>query len=247
MATTVQEICDAARDIVLGHPQGIRFSEIVKGVRARYRDAMANTVNTVVASRLVDMYPALIAKPSRGLYQPLTGAVSAPPLPSTTLSEKDVYSPFANWLKNDLEEATEAAALGGASMRAKWATPDVVGVYKPLASQLIKFTPEIVSAEIKVDPTQSVVAFGQAVAYRLFSTRTYVVMPASIGEEDQSRLDALCLLFGIGFVLFDSTSKELEFQIRTRAQRFTPDAFYVNEFASRLHAIDPVVFQKLFG
>lgn len=42
-------------------------------------------------------------------------------------------------------------------MKSKWGTPDVVGVYKPLASQLIKFDLEIVSAEIKIDPQAPVV------------------------------------------------------------------------------------------
>ena len=88
-------------------------------------------------------------------------------------------------------------------MKTKWGTPDVIGVYKPLASNLIKFPLEIVSAEIKIDPQTPVVAFGQAVAYRLFSSKSYVVMPSTLTEEDQSRLDALCMLFGIGFVLFD--------------------------------------------
>ena len=87
-------------------------------------------------------------------------------------------------------------------MQKKWGTPDVVGVYKPLASHRIKFDIELISAEIKIDPLQPVVAFGQAAAYRLFSAKSYVVMPESISEEDYSRLEALCILFGIGLVLF---------------------------------------------
>ena len=102
-----------------------------------------------------------------------------------------------------LDEATTAVSLGGAGMQKKWGTPDVVGVYRPLASQRIKFEPEIISAELKIDPMAPVVAFGQAAAYRLFSAKSYVVMPATISEEDSSRLEALCMLFGIGLVLFD--------------------------------------------
>lgn len=37
------------------------------------------------------------------------------------------------------------------------------------------------------------------------------------------------------------------FQIRVRAQRFSPDMFYVNDFASRLHGLDASKFQRLFG
>ncbi|MBI3449600.1 MAG: hypothetical protein HY049_11885 [Acidobacteria bacterium] len=53
---------------------------------------------------------------------------------------------------------TDVVALGGASFRAKWGTPDVLGVYKPLASNLIKFPIEIVSAEVKTNPTESITA-----------------------------------------------------------------------------------------
>lgn len=120
---------------------------------------------------------------------------------------------------------TDVAPLGGASMKTKWGTPDVIGVYKPLAGNLIKFPKEIVSAEIKIDLQASVVAFGQAVAYRLFSTKTYVVMPTTLTEEDQSRLESLCMLFGIGLVLFDVDKDNPKFSIRVRAQRFSPEIY----------------------
>lgn len=107
-------------------------------------------------------------------------------------------------------------------------------LYKPLASNLIKFPLEIVSAEIKIDPQQSVVAFGQAVTYRLFSTKTYIAMPKTLTEEDQSRLESLCMLFGVGLVIFDLNKDAPQFSIRVRAQRFSLDMFYVNEFADRL-------------
>ena len=102
------------------------------------------------------------------------------------------------------------------------------------------------SAEIKIDPYQPVVAFGQAVAYRLFSTKTYVAMPTTLTQEDQSRLESLCMLFGVGFVLFDLDKSNPSFSIRVRAQRFSPDMFYVNEFAARLKSADSQVFKHLF-
>jgi hypothetical protein len=132
-------------------------------------------------------------------------------------------------------------------LKSKWGTPDVVGVYKPLASNLIKFPIEIISAEIKIDPQAPVVAFGQAVAYRLFSTKTYIAMPTALTEEDQSRLESLCMLFGVGLVLFDLDKEAPHFVIRVRAQRFSPDMFYVNEFADRLKFHDAETFEKLFG
>ncbi len=248
---TMKQIRDLGREIILRHPGGIRFAELVRQIRATYPDTPEKSVATQVANDLVSAFPTEIAKPSRGLYKPLVDGNSAAQAPEVSPAgfqrEEEVYDPFANWLKNDLEEATEAVSLGGAGLKAKWGTPDVVGVYRPLAAQLIKFSPEIVAAEIKLDPNQPVVAFGQAIAYRLFAARSYVVMPSTMGEEDQSRLESLCLLFGVGFVLFNPASKEPDFQIRVRAQRFTPDVFYMNEFANRLHALNAAKFQKLFG
>lgn len=199
--------------------------------------------------------PTDITKPSRGLYKPLTlggdesvvvGDTEQVASTGVKILEGEFYEPFAQWLKNDLDEVTDVAPLGGASMRSKWGTPDVIGVYKPLAGNLIKFPLEIVSAEIKIDPQAPVVAFGQAVAYRLFSSKTYVAMPTALTEEDQSRLESLCMLFGVGLVLFDVDKNNPRFSIRVRAQRFSPDMFYVNEFADRLKLYDAEVFEELF-
>jgi hypothetical protein len=56
---------------------------------------------------------------------------------------------------------------------------------------VIEFPVEIVSAEIKIDPLEPVVAFGQAIAYRLFSTKTYIAMPTTLTEEDRARISIL--------------------------------------------------------
>src|SRR5207244_10846442 len=117
-------------------------------------------------------------------------------------------------------------------------TPAIAGVYKPRASNLIKFPVEIVSAESKIDPQTPGVAFGQAVAYRLFSTKTYIAEPSTISEEDLSRLEALCMLFGVGLILFELNANNPNFRIRMRAQRFFPGMFYVNDFADRLYFHD---------
>ena len=72
-------------------------------------------------------------------------------------------------------------------------------------------------------------------------------MPNTISDEDLSRLEALCMLFGIGLVVFTPDPKAPDFSIRVRAQRFSPDMFYVNEFARRLHQHDPSLFESLFS
>ncbi len=93
-------------------------------------------------------------------------------------------------------------ALGGSVLKSKWGTPDVLGVLKPRTQDLLKFEPQIVSAEVKIDPGQPVVAFGQAVAYRLFSHKSYIVVPNTTSEDDLSRLKALCSIHGVGLVTF---------------------------------------------
>jgi hypothetical protein len=245
---TVQQIRERAKQIVQSCPQGIRYSELVRRLLRENPETPKNTIQGSVWD-LDTRYPELIHKPSRGLYLPLGEVSVSPPAVATEKqpTEEEFYEPFAEWLKNELDEATVAVPIGGAGFQKKWGTPDVVGVYKPLASHRIKFDLEIVSAEIKMDPSQPVVAFGQAVAYRLFSAKSYIVMPTSISPEDYGRLEALCMLFGIGLVLFETDVQEPNFSIRVRAQRFSPDMFYVNEFADRLYQLDSGVFNQLFG
>jgi hypothetical protein len=247
-----QGIREFALEIVRKNPGGIRYSQLVDAILQAHGETPRNTVGGSIWD-LERRFPKEVAKPSRGVYIPARVHISTEATPDSLvpttvgkLKESDFYEPFAEWLKNDLDEATDAVALGGSGLRGKWGTPDVIGVYKPLASNLIKFPLEIISAEVKIDPQQPVVAFGQAVAYRLFSAKTYIAMPNTMTPDDQSRLEALCMLFGVGLVLFDLKPDDPQFSIRVRAQRFSPDMFYVNDFADRLREHDQDAFERLF-
>jgi hypothetical protein len=121
-----------------------------------------------------------------------------------------------------------------------------VGTFKPLPSNRVKFDLEIISAEIKINPSESITAFGQATAYRLFSHKVYLVMPSDVPEEDQSRIEALSLLYGVGFVQFELDADNPAYRVRVRAQRYAPDMFYVNEFAERMHDHNKNAFNRLF-
>jgi hypothetical protein len=249
-----KEIQKVARSIVASSPGGIRYTALIEKVLELSPETSPNTISGSVYN-LDSLFPNEITKPSRGLFTSVGTSDSESIVVGNTeqvgptgvkIKESDFYEPFAQWLKNDLGEVTNVAPLGGAGLKGKWGTPDVVGVYKPRARDLIKFPLEIVSVEIKIDPQAPVVAFGQAISYRLFSTKTYIAMPTSLSEEDQSRLEALCMLFGVGLVLFDLDKSKPAFTIRVRAQRFSPDMFYVNEFAERLKYHDLEVFEDLF-
>ncbi|HNQ23353.1 MAG TPA: hypothetical protein PKK06_09695 [Phycisphaerae bacterium] len=249
---SVKEIRDLGRQIVGDHPNGIRYNDLAKSIVDANPETPINTVYGAVFD-LAARFPQDIAKPSRGLFMPagarafVPDTTTASVAPSAKVCEQDFYEPFANWLMNELDEVTVALPLGGAALGKKWGTPDVVGVYKPLASDRIKFAPEIVAAELKIDPQQPVVAFGQAAAYRLFASKSYVVVPNAVSLDDYNRLEALCMLFGIGLARFNPDKEHPNFEIRVRAQRFSPDMFYVNEFADGIHKMDPKAFDKLFG
>ena len=129
----------------------------------------------------------------------------------------------------ELEECTKAVPLGGNRFGGKWGTPDVIGVSKSRDSDIVKLPLEVASAEIKMDASRLIEAFGQACAYKLFSHRSYLVVPQGSPQEDIDRLDSLCTIFGIGLILFDALEPATpKFQIKVRAARNVPDAFYVN-------------------
>jgi hypothetical protein len=241
------EVRRRARELLAESPGGIRFSRLVSLIERESPETPHGTVTGNIWDLHV-RFPDEVTKPDRGLFksikQPaIRGEALATAAPIRRL-ESDFYEPFAEFLKNELDEATDAVALGGNAMKDKWGTPDVVGVYRPRASDRIKFNHEIIAVEIKTDPGQTVTAFGQAVAYRLFATKTYIGMPESL--DDEGRLEALCMLFGVGLVLFSDNPRSPNFSIRVRAQRLTPDMFYVNQFADRLHQHDRDIFEKLF-
>jgi hypothetical protein len=250
-----KEIQKLAKTIIVESPGGIRYSTLVDKVSQLTPETPKNTIHGSVWN-LDSLFPNEIIKPSRGLFTAVGATENDTVVVGNTeqvastgakIKESDFYEPFAQWLKNDLGEVTDVAPLGGAGLKSKWGTPDVVGIYKSRASDLIKFPLEIVSVEMKIDPQAPVVAFGQAIAYRLFSSKTYIAMPTSLTETDQSRLESLCMLFGVGLVLFDLNKDAPAFSIRVRAQRFSPDMFYVNEFAERLKYHDGEIFEELFG
>jgi len=164
---SVAQIRQAALQIIAAHPGGIRYTPLVEAIESQWPETPKNTIHGSVWN-LDTVFPDKVTKPSRGLFK-LTSAdengppdeIEPPPEIPPKFKEQEFYDAFAQWLKNDLDEVTTVKSLGGAAMKSKWGTPDVVGVYKALAQNLIKFPLEIVCAEIKVNPQYPVVAFGQ--------------------------------------------------------------------------------------
>jgi hypothetical protein len=178
---------------------------------------------------------AQVYKPKRGLYRHKKfQEIEIAPVESLPVQEKlgeeQFYKPFAEWLVEDLEECTKAITAGGNKMKDKFGTPDVVGILRPGDRDIIDFPMEIVSAEIKTSSNGLITAFGQACSYKLFSHKSYIVVPKTASDDDIARLESLSMIMGIGLILFEPSSPtDPRFEIRTRATRHNPDMFYVNQ------------------
>jgi len=233
--TNREKIVSQAIEILQNLPQGIRYSDFIRQVHGALPQIPINTVHGVIWDLEVKE-PQNVFKPARGKYlhtkyRNATEVVESKSMfpPKQKLQENAFYKPFADWLVKELEECTKAIPVGGNAFRDKWGTPDVIGIREPRKSDIIKFPTEIVTAEIKLDSSNLITAFGQACAYRLFSHKSYIVVPINSPEDDIARLDTLSRIFGIGLILYNSSSsKDPKFAIRVRALKHDPDMFYVN-------------------
>jgi hypothetical protein len=227
-----------AVDLIRAHPEGLRYSELFRKLREGTPSFNGGTINSTIWNLDVVM-PESVWKPSKGLYRHTdfkepeamdeSGGEELAVQPK--IREDQFYAPFADWLKNEAEEATQAIPLGGSVFRDRWGTPDVIGKRESKRSDVIKAPTEIVAAEIKADTLQLVTAFGQACAYRLFSHRSYLVVPKQAHADEVARLDALCEIFGIGLITFDRESpKAPAFTVLVRPRSNQPDLFYTNRY-----------------
>lgn len=174
-----------ALELLAQHPEGLRYSELHAKILATDSSFKPNTINGCIWN-LNTAYPEKVYKPSKGLFRLLTNnpleteALEISPVATLSVckvKEEDFYAPFADWLKNEIEDVTHAIPLGGNKFKDKWGTPDVIGKRESMRSDIIQSPTEIVSAEIKTETFQLVTAFGQACAYKLFSHRVYLVVP----------------------------------------------------------------------
>jgi hypothetical protein len=236
MASKDQIVATAIK-LLQDQPHGLRYTQLHAAIRSVLPDANPNSVGGAIWNLEVPV-PDQVYTPARGMYihtkfkeagGPAGQLVPATPVGKPKIKEEQFYEPFADWLVKELEECTKAISVGGNLFKDKWGTPDVVGVREPKKSDIVKLPTEIVSAEVKIDSAGLITAFGQACAYRLFSHKSYIVVPVDSNEDDISRLDALARIFGIGLILFDATDpKDPKFEIRVRAAKLEPDMFYVN-------------------
>jgi hypothetical protein len=259
-----KQIQEQAVAVLQGAPGGIRWSELLKAIVQASPETPPNSIHGGIHNLLKT--DGRIEKIAKGTYRwaalsdagdsaaiAQDEAVAQTPVQVETADhtlvtyvEADFYQSFANWLVDVAEEVNAAVALGGSVLKGKWGTPDVIGVLKPRTQDMLKFEPQIVSAEIKIDPNQPVVAFGQAVAYRLFSHKSYIVVPNTTGEDDMGRLKALCSIHGVGLVTFTLDKAAPDYTTTVLPKQASPDMFYANQMLRRLLAADQSAFEQLF-
>jgi len=244
MATTRREqIITEALHILETNPEGVRYMRLVNMVKESMPELSINTIHGTVWDLHVQL-PHKVYKPQKGLFRSTKyrNAEDKPSFIEKEILEKGVkedsfYKPFADYLENELEDATKAISLGGNKFKDKWGTPDVIGVKKSKRSDIIQFQPEIISAEIKIDSAGLITAFGQACSYKLFSHKVYIVVPKEATEDDRARIESLCLIFGVGLILFNAPNPEKpNFEIRVRPTKHDPDMFYVNKYLKLVEA-----------
>lgn len=231
-----------AFELLLASPQGLRYSELHRRIRQVDPELKASTVNTSIWN-LDSTHPERVYKPVKGLFRLVAfREVESPDATGGSMSnaqpkirEEVFYPLFANWLKNELEDVTHAIALGGNAFKDRWGTPDVIGKAESRRSDVIKGPTSIVSAEIKVDTNALVTGFGQACAYKLFSHKSYLVIPQETSPDELARLNSLCQIFGIGLVTFNSRNPTApEFRLVIRPLKHEPDLFYTNRYISHV-------------
>jgi len=152
------------------------------------------------------------------------------------ICEKQFYLPFAEWLVKQ-KECTKAVSTGDKVRGTRWSNPDVVGVKK--YSGLGGTTNyELVSVEIKtsISTGEVITGFGQACAYKLFSHKSYLVIPMDSDEDTLQRIKELCEQHDIGLVVFDRKKPDNPaFTLRCSAkQRGKPNPSYVNKSIQEL-------------
>lgn len=227
-------------DMLVQDPGGLRWAEWVRRVQAALPESRG------IPAALFDLdrrRPGEVYKPEPGLWKLVrfrdtneeNHGVDHQPAPAPIVArrerEKPFYKPFAEYLRDELNECTKVLPLGLNKFGGKFGTPDVIGIREIPRGEMITFQAEIVAAEIKAITGGDVLitAFGQVCSYKLFAHKSYLAIPTSTDKEDVERLDALCRIVGVGLVLFDSSKPDNpDWQIRTRAVRYDPDMFYVN-------------------
>mgnify|MGYP001251418473 FL=1 len=109
-----------ALELLEQYPEGLRYSELHAKILEADGAFKPNTINGCIWN-LDAIYPDSVYKPSKGLFRllknkPTDTDVLIPSIvaavAASKVKEEDFYAPFADWLKNEIEDVTHAIPLG---------------------------------------------------------------------------------------------------------------------------------------
>lgn len=154
---------------------------------------------------------------------------------SASLAEEDFYQLFADWLVYDSRDCTIAVPLGGSRLTDPFGTPDVYGIVVDWKAS--GAYGDIVSAEIKVSARSLMRGIGQALSYKLFSHKSYLVIPRPTREELAVHAELMAHRAGVGLVVFNHKDVDApQFELKVAPEREEPpllDFFYANPIPYR--------------
>jgi len=234
---------------ILSRPEfknGIRFTALVKKVKAETGEN-ENTCNGSLYN-LPNELPEKISRPYRGLFilkenEKLLKDVEQnfEQLPNTKIKEDDIYQPAKDYLLSR-EECTHAVVIGGNIFGKKWGTPDILGAIRADSDAVYKPPLEIIAVEIKDEGYSPVEALGQAMAYKLFAHRTWLVLP---DDSDLDRIEGIAISANIGLISFSKEKNGFEFDTLNRPIAGHPDFAEVNKLLEELKERDRKKYNEL--
>ena len=152
-----------ALELLEQYPEGLRYSELHAKILEADGAFKPNTINGCIWN-LDAIYPDSVYKPSKGLFRllknkPTDTDVLIPSIvaavAASKVKEEDFYAPFADWLKNEIEDVTHAIPLGGNKFKDKWGTPDVIGKRESMRSDITTVSGSISPAALSMPSLSS--------------------------------------------------------------------------------------------
>lgn len=225
---------------------GLRYSMLTKKI-AEETGENSNTINGSTWNMPNEM-PDQVSRPQRGLFiltknlgAVVDGDGEAVEKYSDEFKEQDVYEPAKDYLLGK-GEATHAIAVGGAMFKQKWGTPDIMGAIRVSSDAVYQPPIEIVAVEVKGNNYLPVEALGQAMAYKLFAHRTWLVLPET---DDIDRVEGIAMSANIGLVVFTYKNGQFIFETLNRPMMGNPDADEVNNILNTLRDKDRKKYNEL--
>ena len=153
------------------------------------------------------------------------------------LRESHLYSPTVTAaLGQDI--CTTATVIGASLTKWEYGTPDVVGVLRPpLHVRPLNLPSEVVAIEVKHGTKlhSLVTGLAQAIRYKRFAHRAYLVVQPQGKGEIPSWLEDQCRYSGIGLCELDANEATFP-RVITRAPSDVPELHLLSDFIRKLPA-----------